>query len=101
MVCSFSDGLVYRGTLCAIAGDYLGSHNIGGFLENFSKSTHFCRFCDIDRETFISSTSAKASVRTAESYNGHVQQVVTAGTESSAGIKFDSKFNNLNFFHVC
>lgn len=69
--------------------------------ENFSRSTHFCRFCNIDHETLISSTSAKASVRTAESYNGHVQPVVTAGIEPSAGIKFDSRFNNLNFFHVC
>lgn len=29
-----SDGQVYRGTLCVIAGDNLGSHNIGGFSEN-------------------------------------------------------------------
>lgn len=72
------DGQVYRGTLCAMADDNLGSHSIGGFRENFSRSTHFCRFCDTDRETFISSPLAKASVRTAESYNGHVQQLHTA-----------------------
>lgn len=96
-----SDGQVYRGTLYAIAGDNLGSHNVGGFSENSSKSTHFCRFCGIDRETFTSSTMAKASIRTAESYNDHVQQLVTSGLKSSAGIKFDSKFNDLSFFHVC
>ncbi|XP_036442670.1 uncharacterized protein LOC118819121 [Colossoma macropomum] len=49
------DGRVLRGGLCAIAGDNLGSHNIGGFMENFSKSVYFCRFCDIDRETFVTS----------------------------------------------
>lgn len=65
-----SDGLVYRGTLCAIAGDNLGSHNIGDFIENLSKSTYFCKLCDINCVTL------------------------------SAGNKFDSKFNNLNF-HVC
>lgn len=27
------DGYVYRRTLCAVAGDNLGSHNIGGFSE--------------------------------------------------------------------
>lgn len=96
-----SDGQVYRGTLCAIAGDNLGSHNVGGFSENFSKSTHFCRFCDIDRETLTSSTMEKGTFRTAESYNDHVQQLVTLGLKSSAGIKFGSEFNDLSFFHIC
>lgn len=96
-----SDGQVYRGTLCAIAGDNLGLHNVGGFSENFSKSTHFCRFCDIDRETYTSFTMVKGRFGTAESYNDHVQQLVTSGLKSSAGIKFDSKFNDLSFFHVC
>ncbi|KAG9281964.1 hypothetical protein AMEX_G546, partial [Astyanax mexicanus] len=49
------NGSVVRGAVCAIAGDNLGSHSIGGFLENFSRSTFFCRFCDIDRQTFESS----------------------------------------------
>lgn len=30
-----------------------------------------------------------------------MQQLVTAGLKSSAGIKCDSKFNDLSFFHVC
>ena len=46
------DGKVYKGTLCAIASDNLGSHSIGGFVENFSRSSHFCRYCDISREAF-------------------------------------------------
>lgn len=29
-----SNGQLYRGTLCAIAGDNLGSHKFGGFSEN-------------------------------------------------------------------
>lgn len=94
-----SDGQVYRGTLCAIAGDNLGSHNIGGFNENFSRNTHFCRFCSIGCETFTSSTVAKASVRTAESYTDHVQQLSTSGLMSSAGIKFNSKFNDLSYIY--
>lgn len=45
------DGTVCKATLCAIAGDNLGFHKIGGFVENSSKSQHFCRYCDIDRKS--------------------------------------------------
>ncbi len=38
-----------KGCVIAITGDNLGSHSIGGFTESFSKSTHFCRYCVIDR----------------------------------------------------
>ncbi|KAI2645908.1 hypothetical protein H4Q32_025254 [Labeo rohita] len=37
---TFPDGQLCKGTLYAIAGDNLGSHKIGGFTENFSKSTY-------------------------------------------------------------
>lgn len=39
-----------RGTLLFIAGDNLGNHQLGGFVENFSKSKFFCRFCLIHRD---------------------------------------------------
>lgn len=39
----FPDGLNIKAILWAIAGDNLGSHSIGGFVENFSGSTYFCR----------------------------------------------------------
>lgn len=38
---TLSGGQDRKGTLCASAGDNLGSHNIGGFVENFSRSLHF------------------------------------------------------------
>lgn len=60
------DGHV-KGTLCAIAGDNLGSHSIGGFVENF-RSSYFCRFCGIDHEIFVSMPLSKSSPRTTESY---------------------------------
>lgn len=40
---------------CAISGDNLGSHGVGGFVENFSVSHYFCRYCDIKRSSFESS----------------------------------------------
>ncbi|KAK3929751.1 Putative ankyrin repeat protein R578 [Frankliniella fusca] len=33
-----------------IAGDNLGSHSLGGFVENFSSSKFFCRYCLIQRK---------------------------------------------------
>lgn len=34
---TMKDGSVLRGGMCAIAGDNLSSHNIGGFVENSQK----------------------------------------------------------------
>lgn len=88
------DGKTFKGTVCAIAGDNLGSHCIGGFTENFSKSLHFCRYCEIDRKTFLEDPLAKGQERTENSYQEHVQT-------QSVGVKFDSLFNELTYFHVC
>lgn len=53
------------------------------FNENFSKSTHFCRFCDINRVTFTTTPLAKASIKTAETWSySHLQA------------------SNLTFFHI-
>lgn len=88
------DGKTYKGTVCAIAGDNLGSHCIGGFTENFSKSLQFCRYCEIDRTTFLEDPLAKGQERTKRSYQEHAQT-------QNVGFKFDSFFNELTHFHVC
>ena len=81
---TLSDGKVYKGTLCAIAGDNLGSHNIGGFVENFSRSLHFCRYCDISREAFNADPLIQGTNRSIQSYNDHVQS--SEGQSSSSGV---------------
>ncbi len=96
------DGKVYRGTLSAICGDNLGSHGIGGFVENFTKSVNFCRYCNIDRETFKKDPLFKVSKRTVQSYKDLVQsQTSDATSNATGGVKFDSVFNGLRYFHVC
>lgn len=80
---TLSDGKVYKGTLCAIAGDNLGSHNIGGFVEKFSRSSHFCRYCDISREAFHADPLIQSTKRT-----GHVQSSEGQST-SSGGVIFE------------
>lgn len=47
-----NDGKTLKASLCPIVGDNLGSHTIGGFVENISRSLNFCRYCTIDRDTF-------------------------------------------------
>ena len=96
------DGKISKGTLCAIAGDNLGSHSIGGFVESFSRTLHFCRYCEIDRHTFLADPLAKGPNRTAQSYQEHVQ-AQTHNVEASVVrcVKFDSIFNELAHFHVC
>ncbi len=98
---ALKDGKVIKGTLCAIAGDNLGSHSIGGFQENFSRSTFFCRFCDIDRQTFECSPWSAGSKRTKLSYQQHIEDLRESNRESVCGIKFDSVFNQLLYFHIC
>ncbi|KAK3908808.1 hypothetical protein KUF71_019063 [Frankliniella fusca] len=44
---------VVKASLVCIVGDNLGSHRAGGFVENFSKSLYFCRFCHVKREDFF------------------------------------------------
>lgn len=88
------DGKTFKGRVCAISGDNLGSHCIGGFTENFSKSLHFCRNCEIERKTFLEDPLAKAQEHIENSYQVHVQA-------QSLGLKLDSLFNELTYFHVC
>lgn len=95
------DGQTVKGRLCAISGDNLGSHSISGFVENFSKSHYFCRYCHVERATFQNSPLLCGNTRTEQSYQNHLQELGTSGRNSECGIKSDSPFNQLSFFHVC
>lgn len=95
------DGSAVKGTLVAISGDNLGSHSIGGFLENFSRADHFCRYCEIDRDRFVNKPQLCGTVRTAELYKSNLDDLKTSDTNSVCGIKSDSPFNQLAHFHVC
>ncbi len=70
-----SDGQVCKEILWALAEDNLGSHNIGGFLENFSGSKYFCRYCEINKDVFQAALLSRANTRTPESYKEHVQNI--------------------------
>lgn len=93
------DGQVFLGTLTSICGDNLRSHCIGRYVENFSKSLKFCRYCNIDRETLREDPLSKGTNRTVESYREHVER--DGASSAVEGIKLNSLFNSLRHFHVC
>lgn len=96
-------GKTIKGTLVFIAGDNLGSHSLGGFLENFSKSNYFCRYCLVTKKKFHEKDEAIKTypLRTVEGYKNALDIIKNENLPSYEGIKFDSIFNELNTFHVC
>ncbi|CAN7937448.1 unnamed protein product [Ixodes hexagonus] len=96
----FFNGVNVKGTVLCILGDNLGSHFIGDFTENFSSSTFICRFCLLTRPEFKKKPYRLGDKRTVEKYDFAVREVEEAGS-SVEGVKFNSLFNSMEFFHVC
>ncbi|KAJ8674063.1 hypothetical protein QAD02_005325 [Eretmocerus hayati] len=94
------NGEVIRGTVVHIAGDNLGSHGLGGFLENFSSAEYFCRFCHISRVEFEADGGETKIFewRSVESYENAIREI--GNRSSHQGIKFNSEFNELQYYHV-
>lgn len=96
-----------KGSLVFITGDNLGSHTLGGFVDNFSRSLYFCRYCHLNKYAFFDEDGECKIFenRTVDSYNDCLTKVkVNAETgeiTSYYGIKFNSVFNNLLYYHVC
>ncbi|CAN7939989.1 unnamed protein product [Ixodes hexagonus] len=96
----FLNGKIMKGTVACILGDNLGSHFIGGFMENFSKSLYFCRYCLTTRPEFLRNPLQVQEVRTIDDYSAAVEDIAVLGTPVR-GIKNNSVFNELQFFHIC
>lgn len=90
-----------KGVVIAIVGDNLGSHSLGGFTENFSKSINFCRYCLIIRDRFAKEPTKLGPARTAENYRSSVEKLSMGSENSGDGVKCDSIFSSLEHFHVC
>ncbi|KAK3929621.1 Zinc finger protein 76 [Frankliniella fusca] len=67
-----------------IAGDNLGSHSLGGFLENFSRSTYFCRYCLIQRKDFNNIFNQTVNVRDDWEENSEEMENEVADTGDSS-----------------
>lgn len=84
-----------------IAGDNLGSHMVGGFTQNFSTSTYFCRFCLLTRSQFHQTPYAIGQRRTPDNYRQSLEHVMNNGGHDDCGIVTNSSFHVLKHFHVC
>lgn len=95
------NGEFIKGSLVFIAGDNLGSHALGGFVENFSTSSHFCRYCLVTLKKFHQEKSELKVYmpRTVASYKNALKNISKDGHYK--GVKFNSVFNQLQHFHVC
>lgn len=89
------------GSLIAICGDNLGLHQIGGFLENFSTSQFFCRYCYITMDDFRTSIKIKKEQRSPDMYNKDLKELLNFSIPNCRGIKQTCVFNGLKFFHIC
>lgn len=110
-----SPGKVVKGSLVFVTGDNLGSHGLGGFVENFSKTQYFCRYCLVTKKSFETANGVFKNypIRNVESYNKVTNKLTrkksTCSQKKKANkkplliprIKFDSVFNQLNYYHVC
>lgn len=94
-------GETVKGALCGIAGDNLGSHSIGGFTENFSRSQYLCRYCEITRHEFHNDPNVCGPQRNPENYEAALGHLQAEGIQDVKGIKVNSVFNDLKSFHVC
>lgn len=87
-----------KGSLIAMIGDNLGSHQIGGFNENFNLSGYFCRYCYINKANNFEFTTVYPR-RTKDSYVFD-SNMLLATNEAYRGRKSDSVLNNLKYYHV-
>ncbi|KAK3909856.1 LOW QUALITY PROTEIN: PTS system EIIBC component SAR0193 [Frankliniella fusca] len=91
-------GRLKAGLVC-IAGDNLGSHNLGGFGENFSSSNYFCRFCMVYRPTFKlpHGECLSFTLRDVQSYTEAAEKGQHL-KDGYKGVKCNSVFNELQSF---
>lgn len=94
---------IIKGGLCCIAGDNLGSHGIGGFMRNFSRTPYICRYCEITRDEMSDDPNVCGPQRTPDGYNCTLAdlQAEDETRKHIKGIRVKCIFNDLKSFHVC
>lgn len=90
---------MFKGTLIAMVGDNLGSHQIGGFLQLFNTNSYFCRYCYC-KEFSNPNYNEVLKLRSKFLYEIDADTAEALDTPFN-GIKSSSALNDLNFYHVC
>lgn len=86
-----------KATVFCITCDNLVSHNIGGFTENFSTSQFSA---DTVTRSDLDSLEHHAPIRRVQDFIDTVEELQNDDAHEVRGLKFDSIFNSLSFFHV-
>lgn len=94
-------GVVPCGVFC-VAGDNLGSHFLGGYVECFRGSSAFiCRHCHATGEEINKITHEdRCYLRSQSTYNSSSSLIAASNSNSVDGVKLDSPLNELPGFHV-
>lgn len=92
-----------KGTVVSVVADNLGTHSVGGFIENFTGS-HVCRFCLADRSQF-QTTEVRSGLfqrRDKGQHSLHVETVLSSPTYTPCyGVKKQCALSEkLHHFHV-
>ena len=82
------------GTVAYVSGDNLGSPWLGGFVCNFSSSSHFFRYSHVFKNEFLCDPFSFGDLRTVALYQATLQQLDQSPGEHVQGIKCDSVLMN-------
>lgn len=89
-----------KGSIFAVTGDNLESHQIACLNENFSTSEYFCRYCYITNNSFHSDYSKRHQLRTKQSYDIDLANVATENISLSRGLKGKTVLNTSSIYHT-
>ena len=90
-----------KGSVLCILGDNLGSHIIDGFVVNFSIANFSGKYCSTPKN-LLHNIPFSSDLRTLQNYVLALYLLSESnGLNNFHGIKFNSCFNQLNYFHVC
>lgn len=87
------------GTIFCMLGDNLGSHQIGGYTENFSTAEYLCRFCYFSKNNLSQRGMGSKELRNIQNYKHDISNLHNE-VRISKGLKRNSCLNKLKYFHV-
>lgn len=91
--------MLFKGSVVAVTGDNLGSHQIGGFSQGF-RAGYCCRFCERSVIEMHKDVFSTKPLRTVGSYEECADEA-NRKNKAVKGVKCNSCLNELNHYHVC
>lgn len=90
-----------HGSIFTTMNDNLGAHQIGGLVENFSTSSHFCRTCYMEHRTFQNDCLHQAELRTPQTHSADLQVIKdNPACIPYRGVKTECIFDELKHFRM-